>query len=359
MAQAEGKVLFCIPDISGFTKFVAGTEISHSQHIVRELLEALLDANNLGLQVSEIEGDAVLFYRLGAPPELPELVEQARRMFVAFHTLLKKHELYRICQCGACAGASDLTLKIVAHFGAAAAMQVRERSKFVGTGVIVAHRLLKNSLAQREYLLLTEELLEALAPPPAHGELEAFAYAADSYDELGEVRYKHLSLAPYKAQISVEPPVPFNLEAPSQVLHISRHIDAPMQAVYQMLIDLPGRMNWIEGIKKVELRDDKLNQIGTRHRCVRGGGDPEIVTSDVKVTATTMELWETDVKKMGACRYLLKAAPGNATDAEVQFFVRGNVLVKLVFKLAMQKKVKVGFEKSLGNLAVLCERAAA
>ena len=137
MAQlVDNNVLFCIPDISGFTKFVAQTEIGHSQHIVRELLEGLIDSNNTGLQVSEIEGDAVLFYRLGAPPSLPELVEQARRMFIAFHTLLKRNELYRICQCGACAGANGLTLKIVAHYGAA----VQARFAAPGHADLAPHR---------------------------------------------------------------------------------------------------------------------------------------------------------------------------------------------------------------------------
>lgn len=354
----DGKVLFCIPDISGFTKFVAETEINHSQHIVRELLEALIAANCTALQVSEIEGDAVLFHRLGAPPPVLELVEQARRMFVAFHTHLRKHELHRICQCGACAAASGLTLKVVAHYGAAVPMQVSGRSKFVGTGVIAAHRLLKNSLAQREYLLLTNELLEAQGPPYAPA-LEQFSDAADSYDELGTIRYKVLSLTPYKAQVSVEPPLPFKLASPRQVMQISQHVKAPMRAVFQALIDLPGRMNWIAGVKKVELHDERPNQIGTRHRCIRDGGDPEIVTSDVKVTETTMELWETDVHKLGAARFLLSKAGGDTTDIALEFYVRGNVLVRLLFKLAMEKKLKAGFEKSLLNLAGVCEKAVA
>ncbi len=50
-----------IPDISGFSRFIDETEISHSQHIVTELLEALIDANELDLVVSEVEGDAVFF----------------------------------------------------------------------------------------------------------------------------------------------------------------------------------------------------------------------------------------------------------------------------------------------------------
>ncbi len=58
----QGTLLF-IPDISGFTQFVNETEIQDSQHIIEELLEAIIDANEIGLEISEIEGDAILFYR--------------------------------------------------------------------------------------------------------------------------------------------------------------------------------------------------------------------------------------------------------------------------------------------------------
>jgi len=39
----------------------------------------------------------------------------------------------------------------------------------------------------------------------------------------------------------------------------------------------------------------------------------------------------------------------------MQFYVRGNFFVKLMFRLFMQRKLKSGFEKSLANLAALCE----
>ena len=74
---AGDEIMFFIPDLGGFTKFIAETEIQHSQHIIQELLEILADANTLGMQVSEFEGDAVLFYRNGAPPSLQQLVQQA------------------------------------------------------------------------------------------------------------------------------------------------------------------------------------------------------------------------------------------------------------------------------------------
>lgn len=358
MAQGSaGDVLFFIPDISGFTKFVSETEIGHSQHIIKELLEALVDSNSIGLRVSEFEGDAVLFYRHGAPPPLEDLVAQARRMFVEFHTRLQRNELFRICQCGACRGATGLTLKIVAHLGPASAMRVKDHDKFIGTAVIVAHRLLKNSVAEREYLLLSGDLLGAL--PKRESKVQTLAAGADTYDEIGPVQYHYLSLHTFLDEIKIEPPQPFAVKNPVKMLEVVQHVAAPAELVYQTLIDLPGRMKWIEGVRRVERRDDSPNRIGTIHRCVRSGGDPELVTSDVKITDATMEFWETDVKKMASCRYLLRKMPSNATDINVEMFVRGNFLVRLIFRAFMQNKLRIGFEKSLANLAALCERSVA
>ncbi|MCK5571334.1 MAG: DUF2652 domain-containing protein, partial [Bacteroidetes bacterium] len=72
----DNSALIFLPDISGFTKFVTHTEIQHSRHIVAELLETVMRANSLGLKISELEGDAVLYYRPGDPPSLGELVQQ-------------------------------------------------------------------------------------------------------------------------------------------------------------------------------------------------------------------------------------------------------------------------------------------
>jgi hypothetical protein len=65
----QNKGLLFIPDISGFTQFVNTMEIEHSRAIIQELLEILVNSNQIGLQISEIEGDAILFYKFGDPPD--------------------------------------------------------------------------------------------------------------------------------------------------------------------------------------------------------------------------------------------------------------------------------------------------
>ncbi len=106
--------LIFIPDISGFTEFVNKTEITHSQHIISELLELLIKTNDLNLKVAEIEGDAILFIKDASVPSIEDLISQSEKMFLQFHRHLLQYETQRICNCGACSAASGLSLKIIA-----------------------------------------------------------------------------------------------------------------------------------------------------------------------------------------------------------------------------------------------------
>ncbi|MCK5701176.1 MAG: DUF2652 domain-containing protein [Cyclobacteriaceae bacterium] len=88
MANSKSTLLY-IPDISGFTDFVNKTEISHSRHIISELLEIIIDSDKFGMSVSEIEGDAVLFFKEDIP-SVSDLIEQCQLTFKNFHTHLQR-----------------------------------------------------------------------------------------------------------------------------------------------------------------------------------------------------------------------------------------------------------------------------
>ena len=73
--------LLIIPDISGFTNFVQTTEISHSQHVIAELLEVLLAANRFDLQLAEVEGDALFLYKENQILDQKDLLAQIEALF--------------------------------------------------------------------------------------------------------------------------------------------------------------------------------------------------------------------------------------------------------------------------------------
>jgi hypothetical protein len=156
--------LLFIPDISGFTQFVNSVALAHSQHIIAELLETLIDANQMGLTVSEVEGDAILFYKLGDSPDLDITYKQVEKMFLSFHQHLLQYESRRTCHCEACMSAINLSLKIVTHYGEFTEYKIKDYLKLIGKDVIVAHQLLKNDIPEHEYWLITQGLSGGKAP---------------------------------------------------------------------------------------------------------------------------------------------------------------------------------------------------
>src|SRR5215510_11814058 len=113
-----------ISDISGYTDFITRTELEHSSQIINDLLETIVQSVSHDFVVSEIEGDAVLLYKKGSPPVKKDIIEQCVKTFSAFHSAIREEHANSLCQCGACQGVLNLTLKFVVHFGNIAEINV-------------------------------------------------------------------------------------------------------------------------------------------------------------------------------------------------------------------------------------------
>src|SRR6185369_14126782 len=192
--------LLFIPDISGFTRFVNETEIDHSRLIIQELLEILINSNQIGLEVSEIEGDAILFYKFGESPSLEKLYKQVEKMFCDFHSHLIVYDNRRFCQCKACRLAADLTLKVVTHYGEFTGYNVKNFSKLIGKDVIVAHQLLKNNIEQHEYWLVTNNLFRDDSPVNLATWMKWDSSVKET--ERGEIPFHYTQLGELKNEIS-------------------------------------------------------------------------------------------------------------------------------------------------------------
>ena len=253
------RAIILIPDISGFTGFTGATEIDHAAHIITELLELIVASNETDFTLAEIEGDAVLFYRKGEP---------LRRMFANFHQRLRVIERDTVCQCGACQTASNLTLKFIAHFGYIKEIKVAQFVKATGIDMIVAHRLLKNDVDANEYILITEPCCSAVGREDAGAKLQ-WARSSQAYETIGNVGYEFATLTDYRAQFP-EPPAPprFVVEKGDDNLEIV--IDAPIKAVYQTLVNVDRRPEWLDGVDTID-REMTSERINMRHNCVFHG----------------------------------------------------------------------------------------
>ncbi len=256
-----------IPDISGFTDFVNATEISHSRHIISELLGLIIDSNRLDMDVSEVEGDAVLFYKFGDVPKPEKVLEQAENMFVEFHTHLRQYETHRICQCGACSSASGLTLKMVAHAGELDKISIRGHEKLHGSDLIMAHRLLKNDVPIHEYLLMTEPVIHGNGQELRGLEGSSWEKGKTFYADFGDVHYSYLALSELHKKVT-DPPRPLGGTRTKNSITQEVRIDAPLQDVFEVVTNFDYRLHWSKNAKTIDYEKEKVNRIGTKHVCV-------------------------------------------------------------------------------------------
>jgi len=341
--QTQPALLF-MPDISGFTQFVSETEVMHSQHIVQELLEILIDSNHLNLQVSEIEGDAIFFYKPGDKPDLKSLLQQVEKMFTRFHAHLKLYEHQRICPCGACKNAVDLSLKIIVHFGDVTGISIKEHKKLFGKDVILLHRLLKNSLNRREYVLFTEGLVNELE----HHHLPNWympQQASEQYD-VGEVRFYFSDLSDLHKTVRVDLPV-YNSSSKTYVAFAEEEvIAAPMEKIFETLITMQRRQKVTGGEKD----NDAIIKIGEQHPCLITRNNNMNVTESVKLEPENIEMVEMNKSGIAGYRYILKKISPEETNLSVQMLIKKNTLYKFVFSIAIKSKMMVRIRQFLANL---------
>jgi len=192
-----------LADISGYTSYVAQTEIEHADFALSHLLETIVENLGMQLTISKLEGDAVFAYveesKLQESKSLLELIDQT---YMAFRD--KALALYEqaTCPCRACKAVPTLDLKFILHHGDFVIQQIAGIRDLLGTDVNLIHRLSKNhvfeSTGWKGYALFTNQGLEHLRTDKS-----VFVQQTESYEHLGDVetyvRDMHVRYAEMKA----------------------------------------------------------------------------------------------------------------------------------------------------------------
>lgn len=340
--------LLFIPDISGFTRFVSQTEIEHSRLIIQELLELLINANEIGLEVSEVEGDAILFYKFGESPDLPALYRQVEKMFCEFHKHLLAYEHRRFCYCDACQGAIQLTLKVITHYGEFTSYNVKNFSKLIGKDVIVAHQLLKNDIDQHEYWLVTDNL--APENPPA--ELKQWMHWSSStkQTETGVIPFHYTALSQLKNEIPPDPSLHLELSQKAKVFSLTEIYNTDIITLFHATGDFNFRSKWQEGVRTVEEVGHYLPRVGMRCRCVMENGEATIYSSSYSYSPQRITFSETDEQKKHASYYTLEKIDDHTTRLTLDFYLKKNPVQQLLLRFSGKSKLEARFRRSLKNL---------
>jgi len=254
--------LLVLADISGYTAFVTQTEMDHSWEILHELLEVMVRTAEGKMDVSQVEGDAILFISGLADEEVVKVVEDT---FIGFHRRRRDMVAVTTCPCRACKNIGILKLKFVMHRGTFSRQRLGGIEQLHGTDVIVPHRLIKNSIPIKEYLLATEAVLSRLSEERQR----RFTPYLETYD-LGAVRagYEPLDhlwereLASERTEVKV-----------GEALIDGRvTVEAPLEKVGEMILKPEVIQRYMNAFQVDEVAGARGTELGSVFHCHHGYG---------------------------------------------------------------------------------------
>lgn len=260
-----------IADISGYTSFVAGTELEHSHEILSDLLSTICDKIAALLTIHKLEGDAVFAYapetKLSRGETLLEVIEST---YAAFRDKQVSMKRATTCTCRACQNIPSLDLKFIAHHGDYILQQVRDIKEMVGSDVNLVHRLLKNQVTEstgwRAYVLFTERCLEhmQLALPEAHSQVE-------TYEHLDEVKTYSLDL--HKCYREMVETRRVFLDQDDADIVIIKNIKVPLLVAWEWIQDPVRRNEWGHDLAwTIGERPQGRMGSGASNHCAHGTG---------------------------------------------------------------------------------------
>jgi hypothetical protein len=313
-----------IADISGYTSFVAKTELEHSHEILSELLSLLVEKIKPLMTLSKLEGDAVFAYAGEEKITRGEtLLEFLENIYVAFRDKQVTMKRATTCTCLACQNIPTLDLKFIAHHGDYIVQHVGEIRELVGSDVNLIHRLTKNHVTDetgwRAYIMLTEACLEHLNLNLADTHTQS-----ESYEHLGEVKTYNIDLHNRYDQIVSERQTFLTGRTADLVFTVDFPVPPPVAWEW---FQNPEKRNLVMPAVHWSMGDRPLGRsgVGASNHCAHGGGvSTEVILDWHPFEYSTTESYEKG-RKMFTETDRFEMLPNGGT--------RLHVLIKLHFPL--------------------------
>jgi uncharacterized protein YndB with AHSA1/START domain len=223
------------------------------------------------------------------------------------------------CACDACRRTPELDLKFCAHYGSFVEHDVAGSRELVGSDVILAHRLLKNTVAETRglggYAFVTDACADVMG-------LSGLVPHVEHYQDVGEVSGGLLDLgARWQVEQASERSVVAREDAG---LLFEADIGAPSHEVWAAMTDPAHGMQWRVGVDDIRVRNPSGGRgVGTVTHCVhrRTTIEQEVVDWLPPHHYTFRER-----NPVGACVWTVSLAPldgGACTHIEWRIALRG------------------------------------
>jgi uncharacterized protein YndB with AHSA1/START domain len=269
MLPKSESACFVIADISGYTSFLAGVELDHAQDIIADVMNIVLKCLRPPFRLAKFEGDAVFVYAVGEKVDGSLVQDAIESAYYAFRRRLRNIKQATSCECAACSKMQDLDLKFVCHWGEFIRQRMGGREELAGRDVIVVHRLMKNSVAERlggrAYALYSDAGAVAMGIDPA---AQVLAGHEESIVGIGEVKcwVRDLETA-WQAEVGRE-----RHEVPrdNAAMMIEFDIGAPRATVWEHFTSPALRPKWRGADEVRETVAAGRRGVGTTNHCMHG-----------------------------------------------------------------------------------------
>ena len=259
-----------IADISGYTAFVAKTELEHSHEILTELLELLIEKFQSLMTISKLEGDAVFaFAKDGVFARGETLIDFIESMYVAYRDKQLSMKRATTCTCNACRNIPSLDLKFFVHCGDFIQQKIASIRELVGSDVNLIHRLTKNHVAEttgwRAYIMLTEQSCSRLNLNLENGHVQM-----EEYEHLGQIKTYNLDL--HQRYKEITEPRHIVLEEKDADFVLRADFSTPPAVTWEWLQDPDKRNRWNGGHVTWSAGDRPQGRpgIGSSNHCAHG-----------------------------------------------------------------------------------------
>jgi uncharacterized protein YndB with AHSA1/START domain len=261
MPQVTGTLV--IADISGYTRYIAGTEQEHSVEILAELLSVIYRSFEGRLSIDQLEGDAICATTDQLDGRVLKWMEEC---FGAYHRRVRDITSATTCPCQACASVGDLGLKFFAHRGSFTRQEIGNRVQLFGSDVNLVHRLTKNSVPLREYVYVSEPTFAGWDPQDRKG----FISLPQTYD-LGVVEGSYRDLTDVRAEALREAMT--SVDASTARWHRQVELAAPIDVAWRLWTD-PNVMRRRLGAERVAFVTPgaRGTYVGGEFHCHHGDG---------------------------------------------------------------------------------------
>lgn len=176
-----------LADISGYTSFIARTEIEHAEKAISILLETIIEKLDDMLTIVKLEGDAVFAYISDEQmSDCNVMLGLLNNTYNIFRNSARDLHAQATCPCKACQAIPTLDLKFIVHHGEYIIQQIAGIKDLLGNDVTLIHRLAKNhvseSMGWKGYVLFTGNCLERM-----QADKKPFIQQVETYEHLGDV----------------------------------------------------------------------------------------------------------------------------------------------------------------------------